>query len=131
MKYIFDTSAIIALMLGEQGSDVVEKITVSSSGSCCIHSVNYVELYYKMGRIGGPDTAKFAVERLRRIKISVTDISGYAFLHRVGEIKNLFPALSLGDCYAIGLSEWLKGVVVTSDRHFSKASALTKVKQIR
>jgi PIN domain nuclease of toxin-antitoxin system len=49
----------------------------------------------------------------------------------VAEIKIAHPALSLGDCYAVGLSEWLKGTLVTSDKQFSAASAYAKIKQIR
>ncbi len=131
MRYIFDTSAIIALLRDEPGSDTVGKILLNSPGLCCLHSVNYVELYYKMAGHGGATAAVQAVRHLRHIGILVTDISGEAFLRRVGQIKTSFPALSLGDRFAIGLSEWLKGTVITSDKRFSDASSLTRIKQIR
>lgn len=131
MKLIFDTSAIIALLRDEPGSDIVEKLIFNAPGSCCIHPVNYVELHYKMAHHGGASAAKMAVEHVRRIGISVTDISGEDFLQRVGVIKNLHSALSLGDCFAIGLSEWLKGTVITSDKRFSDASDIAKIRQIR
>ena len=131
MTYIFDTSAIIALLRDEEGSDVVERIILNAPGSCCMHSVNYVELYYKMGDKGGAEAAKTAVNHLRHIGISVMDISGEAFLQRVGQIKNLFPALSLGDSFAVGLSEWVRGTVVTADKQFSNTAAITGIKQFR
>lgn len=129
MKYILDTSAVIAFFFGENGHENVERILLSPG--CCIHSVNWTELYYKMHNKGGEKAAKMAVNGLRELGVSVTDISGEDFLLRVAEIKIAHSALSLGDCYAIGLSEWLKGTVVTSDKEFSKATAYTKIKQIR
>lgn len=74
--------------------------------------------------------ARAAIETLRVLGVAVTDISGEDFLLRVAGIKVAHAELSLGDCYAIGLSEWLKGTVVTSDKIFSRASEYTKIKQI-
>ena len=129
MKYILDTSAVIAFFLGENGREVVKRILLSPG--CCIHSVNWTELYYKMHSKGGESAARAAVESLRKLGVSVTDISGEDFLLRVAEIKIAHPSLSLGDCYAVGLSEWLKGTVVTSDKQFSEASEHTRIRQIR
>ncbi len=129
MKYILDTSAVIAFFLGENGHEAVKRVLLSSG--CCIHSVNWVELYYKMHSKGGEKAARAAVESLRKLGVSVTDISGEEFLLRVAGIKISHPELSLGDCYAVGLSEWLKGTVVTSDRQFSAAAAYTKIRHIR
>lgn len=100
-------------------------------GACCIHSVNWIELYYKMHARGGEKAAKTAIKNVRLLGISVTDISGEDFLLRVAEIKISYPFLSLGDCYAVGLSDWLKGTVVTSDERFAEASPFTRIKLIR
>ena len=131
MKYILDTSAVMAFFLAEKGNDVVERILQRPPGSCCIHSVNWVELHYKMHSRGGYLASKTAIENLRLAGVAVTDISGEDFLLRVSQIKITHPFLSLGDCYAVGLSEWLKGTVVTSDKRFSEASEFTRIRLIR
>lgn len=131
MKYVLDTSAVMAFFLDEKGSDAVERILAHPAGSCCIHSVNWIELYYKLHGRGGAKAAKAAIENLRLLGVSVTDISGEDFLQWVAEIKIAHPYLSLGDCYAVGLAGWLKGTVVTSDRRFAEASGLSRIKLIR
>jgi PIN domain nuclease of toxin-antitoxin system len=129
LKYILDASAVIAFIKGETGGDVVKKILLSES--CCIHSANWIELFYIIHRDNGRIAADAAVDLLRQLKVSVTDISDEAFRRRVATIKLSYSALSLGDCYAVGLAEWLKGTVVTSDKRFSDAGEVAKVRQIR
>ncbi len=129
MTYILDASAVIAFIKDETGGDIVEKILLS--GSCRIHSANWIELYYIIHRDDGRRAAEAAVDVLRQLKVSVTDISDEAFRRRVAAIKVSYPALSLGDCCAVGLAEWLHGTVVTSDKRFSDAGGIVGVRQIR
>ncbi len=129
MKYVLDASAVIAFIKDEAGGDVVEKIL--SSESCCIHSANWIELFYTLHRSDGAGAAESAVDLLRQLKVSVTDIADEAFRRRVAGFKLSYSALSLGDCYAIGLAEWSNGTVVTSDKRFSDAGEIAKVRQIR
>ena len=131
MKYILDTSAIMAFLLDEKGGDEVERILLYPPGSCCVHSANWIELYYKMHSRSGANAAKTAIGNLRLLGVSITDISGEDFLLWVAKIKIACPFLSLGDCYAVGLSGWLKGIVVTSDKRFTEASTYSKIKLIR
>lgn len=131
MKFILDTSAIMAFFLAEKGGDAVKKLLIESRGQCCIHSANWIEVYYKMHEKAGLKAAKTAIEQMSRVGISTTDISGQEFLLRVAEIKIAYSHLSLGDCYAVALSEWLNGTVVTSDKQFMAAKTITQVKLIR
>ena len=129
MKCILDASAVIAFFRAENGGDVVRKLLYASP--CCIHSVNWIELYYKIHGYDGEQAADSAMAILRRLGVSVTDITGEDFLRRVAKIKIAYPSLSLGDCHAVGLAEWLNGTVITSDKRFSEASPIVKVRQIR
>lgn len=131
MKYILDTSAVIAFFLDEKGAGVMEKLLQQPPGFCCMHSANWIELFYKMHERAGEKAAGTAIENLRLMGVSVTDISGEEFLLRVARIKIAHSFLSLGDSYAIGLSEWLQGTVVTSDKRFNEAAEFTHIKQIR
>lgn len=129
MKYILDASAVIAFIKAEIGGDVVRKFLYSES--CCIHSTNWIEVYCIIHKANDGNAAEMAVDLLRQLKVSVTDISDEAFRRRVAKIKLAHPALSLGDCHALGLAEWLQGTVVTSDKRFSDAAKIANVKQIR
>ena len=68
---------------------------------------------------------------MRLMKVSVIDVPGEDFLRRVADIKNAHPFLALGDCYAIGLADWLNSEVVTANRIFERASGFSRVKRIR
>lgn len=129
MKYILDASAVIAFFKAEPGSDVVKRLLYSES--CCIHSANWIEVYCIIHRQNDENAAEMICDLLQQLKVSVTDISDETFRRRVAKIKLAYPALSLGDCYAVGLAEWTKGTVVTSDKRFSDASDIAKIRQIR
>lgn len=131
MKFILDASAILAFFLAERGGAVVKKLLVESRGLCCIHAANWIEVYYKMHEKAGLEAAQTAIGQLERVGVSTIDISAREFLLRTAEIKIAYPHLSLGDSYAVALSEWLKGTVVTSDRQFMEAKKITRVKLIR
>ncbi len=131
MKFILDTSAILAFFLAEKGGEVVKKLLIESRGQCMVHSANWIEVYYKMHEKAGRKAAQTAIEQMERVGVSIIDISGREFLLRTAEIKIRHPNLSLGDSYAVALSEWLKGTVVTSDRQFMEAKAITRVRLIR
>lgn len=131
MKIILDTSAVMAFFLAEKGGEIVKKLLVDFRGSCCIHPANWIEVYYKMHSKAGVKAAKTVVVQMNRIGVSTLDISGQDFLLRVATIKIAHQALSLGDCYAVALSEWLNGTVVTSDKRFMDAKEITQVKLIR
>lgn len=131
MKYVLDASAAIAFFRGEKGDDAVAGILSLPRGSCCMHPVNWIELYYKILRWDGETFADAATAHLRELGVSITEITGEDFMRRVAIIKNTHPALSLGDCHAVGLAEWFKATAITSDKRFSDASAIAKIQQIR
>jgi PIN domain nuclease of toxin-antitoxin system len=131
LKYILDASAAIAFFRGEKGDGVVADILSLPRGVCCIHPVNWIELYYKILRRDGETFAEKAIGHLRELGVVITDITGEDFMRRVAVIKNTHPDLSLGDCHAVALAEWLRGTVITSDKRFSEASAFAKIRQIR
>ena len=131
MTRVLDTSAVLAHFMGENGGEVVQSILLEVNDICCVHSVNWVEIYYKMHGKGGEKAARLAADDLRFFKVSIIDISGEDFLRRVAEIKVAHPYLAVGDCYAIGLAGWLNAEVVTADSFFEKAKAFARIRRIR
>jgi PIN domain nuclease of toxin-antitoxin system len=132
MKYILDASAMVAFFRRETGWEVVRDLLDGSrSDKYFIHPANWIEVYYKMHEKKGSGAAADAIRQMRLLEVVVTDIPGNDFLLRVANIKVEYPYLSLGDSYAIALSALLDGTVVTSDKPFAKARAVTRVKLIR
>ena len=130
MKFILDASTVIAIAKGEKGDDVVAKL-LYSRGSCCIHPINWIELHYKIRKWDGVKRADEITAFLHRSGVAVPEIGGEDFRRRISTIKDSYSALSLADCHAVGLAEWLGGTVVTSDKRISDASGIVRVKQIR
>lgn len=130
MKYILDASAVIAFAKGEKGDDVVAKI-LCARGSCCIHPVNWIEVHYKVRQWDSEKRADEITLFLRKAGVVVPEVGGEEFWRRISSIKNSFRPLSLADCHAVGLAEWLGGIVVTSDQRISEAEKIVRVRQIR
>lgn len=130
MKYILDASAVIALARGEKGEEIVSEV-IKLRGSCCIHPVNWIEMHYKICKLDSVERADATTDFLYRAGVLVPEIGGDEFRRRVSAIKIAYPVLSLADCHTIGLSEWIGGTVVTSDKHMSIASDIADIKQIR
>lgn len=130
MKYVLDASAVIALVRNEKGCDVVQGI-LSSGDPCYIHSVNWIEVHYKIHELIHLQRADATIELLYAASVAVPEIPGDDFRRRVSAIKMSYQPLSIGDCHAVALAEQMNATVVTSDKQMSAASGIVTVKQIR
>ena len=98
MIHVLDTSAALAYFLDEPGGEIIDRMLISSNRPCCVHSVNWVEIFYKMRGKKGEKAAETTMENLRLLKVSVIDVPGEDFLRRVANIKSKYLFLALGDC---------------------------------
>ena len=131
MIRVLDTSAVIAFFRDEPGTEMVERIFNQTGHPRYMHSANWIETVYEMREKGGERAAKSAMNDLSEYGVSVVDVTAEAFRLRVADIKSAHPYLALGDCFAIGLADWLNGEVVTADKIFDKAKAFARIKCIR
>lgn len=131
MKYVLDACAVIAYLRGEPEADHVEKLLVRPSSVLTIHSVNLLEVYYKLASYGGESTANEAIDDLAALGVQVHEIVDKPLWLRAGFFKMRYPFLSLADSVCIALAEWTRSTVITSDRPFSNVKDGVKIELIR
>lgn len=73
MTFVFDSSAIIAFLWGENGADIVESLMVNSQNVCIIHAINLCEVW----QLAGSYKAKLKY-------ISIADCFCMAISHQLG-----------------------------------------------
>jgi PIN domain nuclease of toxin-antitoxin system len=117
MIYVLDACAMIALLGGEAGADVVENALLEAGSECVAHSINLCEVYYVVWRKGGEVAAEGAVDDLKAAGVVERSDFDEAFWREVGKLKAVQVKVSLADCCAVTLTNRLGGVLLTSDHH--------------
>ena len=123
---IIDSSALLAYILGEPGSDRVESLLETS---LFISTVNYVESILRLKRQGVSLTS--AVQKIETTNLRVIDFT-QLFARKAAAIDvsgNM--VLSLGDRACLGTAIGLGLPVVTADRAWAKLNLPIKVMAIR
>jgi len=67
MTYVLDACAMIALLLGEPGEEVVWARLLEQDSACFAHSINLCEVFYDFHRDSGEAAATGAIEDLRSL----------------------------------------------------------------
>jgi ribonuclease VapC len=110
MAKVLDSSAALALLRGERGSDVV----FSALDDSIMSSVNVAEVLRVLVRNGA--SVRDAKRVFARLHIGITPFD-YDYAVEVAEIALLAPDLSLGDCACLALGRISSAEqVVTADR---------------
>jgi len=121
---VLDTSAVLALVYGEEGSEVAKShLDVGS-----ISRVNVAEVLTDLTRAGygGPVEGMKVLNKLSLRFRSVYDNHA----ERVSELKQI-KGLSLGDCFCIALGESIDEPLVTGDTAWAKLPLKVPVILIR
>jgi PIN domain nuclease of toxin-antitoxin system len=117
MNRVLDACAMIAFLRDEPGAMVVETILTHPTDRCYAHAINLCEVYYDFLRNSDEQTATAAIADLEFAGVVTRRDMGKKFWQRVGHLKGTIRKISLADCFAVALSETLRGDVVTSDHH--------------
>ena len=115
--YIMDACAIIALLTGETGNNLVARLLAAPGNLCLIHAVNLCEVYYDAVRRTDIVTARQDIAALLAGGLVLRTDLDTAFWQSVGELKTNPGKLSLADCFALALAQQENGTLVTSDHH--------------
>jgi PIN domain nuclease of toxin-antitoxin system len=115
MICVLDACAVIALLRGESGNDVVWRYVSDSSMLSLAHSINLCEVYYDFYRAGGERAAVGAINDLKALGVIERNDFDQAFWQEAGRIKANQKRVSLADCFAITLTNRVGGVMLTSD----------------
>ena len=115
--YVFDSCAVVALLQGEPGAELVAGILKNSRNRCLIHAVNACEVYYDIYRRGGEEDASALEESLTNAGIELVEAIPSTLWRTAGKLKAEWRRVSLADCLAIALALLENGTLLTTDHH--------------
>lgn len=121
---VFDASAILALLQGEEGADEVERLLDGAS----MASINLSEVIQKAEQ-HGVDTEGLEYD-LEALGIEFRDF-GVAMARPTAELWSAGGALSLGDRACLALALTTDAIAVTTDGRWAETSLPLDVRVIR
>ncbi len=120
-KYVFDASALLALLERTGGTAKVNELVKEAHhgrSQILMSSVNYGEVYGKVLRDHGQDQAIRSLGAVRRLPIELYDVDVQRALH-AQDVKTRYK-LYYVDSFAAALAIENKATLVTSDSDFRK-----------
>jgi ribonuclease VapC len=125
MMYVMDASALLALMQGEPGSDVVDELIQDQE--CVASSVNIAEVGTKLID-KGLAPAQLA-RTLKELNVQPIDFDlEQATLCASLRLSTKHVGLSIGDRACLALAQLVKGTAVTGDSAWSDVAEAVDVK---
>src|ERR1041385_6997936 len=125
MICVLDACAMIALLRGEPGEEVVWRYVSGGGVSSLAHTINLCEVYYDFWRIGGQAAADSALNDLKALGVIERNDLDSPFWQEVGMHNATLKRISLADCFALTLTRRVGGTLLTSDHHeFDPIAAL-------
>jgi ribonuclease VapC len=121
---VFDTSAVLAILYGEQGGDIAQAALPAGR----IAMANVTEAISDL-LIGGHGSLEKCVETMRALGLHWVDTDESQAL-KAAAMKPL-KGLSLGDRLCIALAQSLSAPVVTSDQAWSRHPLGVRLEYIR
>src|SRR5687768_7000812 len=115
MNCSLDANAMIALLKGEQGSEVVANLLADSGNTCFAHALNMCEVYYDFLRAEDEQAAIVAVEGLVTLGVVIREDMDAPFWKDAGRIKAIHRRVSIADCVCIALARRLDAELFTTD----------------
>ena len=121
-RYTFDSEAILAFYLDEEGAEVVEgclEKVQSGAAEGCINVINLTEIYYILSRVS-PELAEEKQKNLRLYGLKVVPVEDDSLWREAAQVKAKH-SLSLADAFAVATAEVFKSkLVVGSDKEFKE-----------
>ncbi len=125
MSLVFDSSALLALLKGEPGSDFVRELLEDADVPKLAHAVNLCEVFYDFLARGAAETASAetaseAISDLFSLGIEERGDSDGPFWRDVATViatqRRSGHRLALGDAWGVALARRLDADFVTADR---------------
>ncbi len=125
MMYVMDASALLALMQGERGSDVVDELIQDQE--CIASSVNIAEVGTRLVDKGLAPA--HLARTLQQLDVQPIDFDlEQATLCASLRLSTKHVGLSLGDRACLALTQLVKGTAVTADSAWTDVAEAVGVK---
>jgi len=119
--YIFDTSALLTYIEGEDGSEDVEKLLISAENESVIIYLAFIsitEVFYITAREKSVSDALKRIELINSLAVRIEEF--YEDLNlSAGKLKAKYN-ISLADSYIAALCQKYNGILVHKDPEFEK-----------
>ena len=123
-RYTFDSEAILAFYLDEEGAEVVEDLleqVQSGEAEGYINVINLTEIYYILSRVN-PELAEEKERSVRLLGLKVVPVEDNGLWREAAHVKAKH-SLSLADAFAVATTLAFKSkLVVGSDKEFRELS---------
>jgi predicted nucleic acid-binding protein len=130
MNYVLDACAVIALLNGEEGAEIVKDLFEKAEAgeiTVYIHSVNLLEVYYDRIRVINLEVAEEFLKKMTTSPVQIIDTIPQPLLREAARFKVTYHP-SLADCFALAAAFCYQGTLVTSDH--SELEAVEKSEPI-
>ena len=117
--FVLDACSLIAVLTMEKGADNIRNLfqkTVDNQAVLIMNKFNFLEVYYKILKIYGKESADNLVETMKQMPVIINDTLTDEVFKEAGRIKVEYR-MSLADSVAIAETIINKGSLVTSDHH--------------
>ena len=114
-KLVLDACAILALIKGEQGSDIV-KNAIENNEDIFLHSVTFLEIYYNLIKELGKDSANLFFKHIKQTKIKIIYEITEDTIKSAGYFKSTYK-ISLGDSFVLAIAKLYNAEIISSDHH--------------
>jgi len=129
--YVLDACALIAFINKETGFDNINSLmnkAVDKKILLMMNQVNLFEVYYRVIKAYGKNTANGVLELVRKLPINIICGLSHNVMEEAGRMKMTYN-MSIGDSIAAAESMVANGMLVTSDhKDFGEAEQAGKVK---
>ena len=114
-KFVLDACAVLALIKGEQGMNIVRS-AIESDDEVFLHSVTLLEVYYNVAKEHGMDNADLFFEQIMQTTIKIIyEITENTIKH-AGYFKSKYK-ISLGDSFVLATAKLHNATIISSDHH--------------
>jgi predicted nucleic acid-binding protein len=127
IEYVFDTSALLAYIEDEDGSQQVETLfmkALDGDANIYISVVTFVEIFYISMREQGIKIAEERIKMLSELPLIQEPLT-HLFTKLIGEIKATKP-MSFADCCIAGLAKFKNAILVHKDPEFEQLENMLK-----
>ena len=114
MRFVLDASAVIAVLQGERGNDVIINLLSQSRSPLYIHALNLCEVFYDFLKIADLDTANAALKTVLVAGLHVDETMDPKLWKMAGTLKATYR-LSLADAVGVASAARANATFVTSD----------------
>lgn len=119
MNLTLDANALIALLQGEPGGELVQELVDDPANIAYVHAANLCEVYYDFHRTEGKPRALEVLETVLAMDLAIREDMDTAFVTRIGDYKATISPLSFADCFCAALADRLGATIITADREFN------------